>query len=144
MKLLIFTDGASRGNPGKSASGYAIYNDKYELLAESSIYNGIATNNEAEYKAIIEALKAALEKFGKDNDIELYSDSKLVISQLKGAYKVKSKKMKALNEKASTLLKSFSSYSLNNPRRSNVYISKVDKQINKFLDSLENQIEKEK
>ncbi|MGC8675963.1 MAG: RNase H family protein [Candidatus Micrarchaeia archaeon] len=136
MKLLIYTDGASRGNPGRSASGYSIYTEAYALLKSNVIYNGIATNNEAEYKAIIAALKAALE-FGKDTEIELFSDSKLAISQLLGVYKIKSGELKKLNNEAKKLLGEFKSYKLSNPRRSDAHISEVDRQLNIFLDFME-------
>ncbi|MGC8547876.1 MAG: ribonuclease HI family protein [Candidatus Micrarchaeia archaeon] len=136
MKLLIYTDGASRGNPGKSASGYCIYDSQYNLLKQDVFYNGIATNNEAEYKAIVAALKAALE-FGKDSEIVLSSDSKLAINQLLGKFKIKSGELKKLNNEATRLLGMFKSYRLENPRRSNSYISKVDKQLNLFLDEME-------
>ncbi len=136
MKLLIYTDGASRGNPGKSASGYCIYDSQYNLLKQDVFYNGIATNNEAEYKAIVAALKAAL-GFGKDSEIVLSSDSKLAINQLLGKFKIKSGELKKLNNEATRLLSMFKSYRLENPRRSNSYISKVDKQLNLFLDEME-------
>ncbi|MGC9157049.1 MAG: ribonuclease HI family protein [Candidatus Micrarchaeia archaeon] len=135
MKFFVYTDGASRGNPGKSASGYAIYDDKFNLVKEYVFYNGIATNNVAEYKAIIAALKEAI-KLGAD-EIVLFSDSKLAISQLQGKYKIKSANLKQLNNEAKGLLLSLKSYKLENPRRENAYISSVDKMLNRFLDSLE-------
>jgi len=98
-------------------------------------YNGIATNNVAEYKAIIAALKEAI-KLGAD-EVVLSSDSKLAISQLQGKYKIKSESLKKLNLEAKELLSRLKSYELENPRRENAYISAVDKMLNKFLDSIE-------
>ncbi|MEM3180763.1 MAG: ribonuclease HI family protein [Candidatus Micrarchaeaceae archaeon] len=135
MNLLIYTDGASRGNPGISASGFRIYDDAHKLLKQGVLYNGIATNNEAEYKAIIAALKAAL-VFGAV-EIALYSDSKLAINQLMGNFKIKSGNLKKLNNETKELLHKFKKYTLENPRRSNEYISAVDKDLNVFLDSVE-------
>ena len=64
-KILIYTDGASRGNPGHSAIAYLIMNEKGEILKEYSEYIGITTNNVAEYKALIKALTSSIE-FGKE------------------------------------------------------------------------------
>ncbi len=137
MKLLIFTDGASRGNPGKSASGYAIYDSQYNLIEERAFYNGIATNNEAEYLAIIKALEAAGRAFDYAVEIELYSDSRLAINQLAGNFRIKSPKLKELNKRAKELLSKFKGYRLVNPRRNEEHISKVDKSLNVLLDKIE-------
>ena len=65
MGIEIYTDGAARGNPGASASGYVIYDPSGRQLAKNTIYNGIKTNNQAEYIAIIAALKEAGRLSGK-------------------------------------------------------------------------------
>ncbi|MEM3781682.1 MAG: reverse transcriptase-like protein [Candidatus Micrarchaeaceae archaeon] len=135
MKLLVYTDGASRGNPGMSASGFRIYDESHTLLKQGAVYNGTATNNEAEYKAAIAALKAAL-ALGAD-EIELYSDSKLMVNQLSGNFKVKSGSLKRLNLEAKELLSKFKKRALVNPRRSNEYIRAVDADINALLDYVE-------
>ena len=97
MKLIIFTDGASRGNPGHASYGFTISNEDGKLLHESGKYIGIATNNVAEYMAVLEALKYVKEKYSKDlRSIELFADSKLVAEQLSGRYKVKSAHLKPL------------------------------------------------
>ncbi|MCL5100724.1 MAG: ribonuclease HI family protein [Candidatus Marsarchaeota archaeon] len=136
MDLYIYTDGAARGNPGKSASGFRIYDSKHNLLTKSSFYNGERTNNAAEYIAVIAALKDAREKFGVGNDLELFSDSKLVISQLNGSFKIKSRDLMGLYDEASALLALFKSYKLNNVPRENEYIVLVDKELNVTLDRL--------
>lgn len=85
-KIIIYTDGASRGNPGPSGIGTVIDGDGYfDFIGEG-------TNNEAEYKAVIFALKKTKAIFGKKNikekETELRSDSELLIKQLNGQYKI--------------------------------------------------------
>ena len=93
-KIIICTDGGSRGNPGPSAIGVVIDDRKY------SEYIGSATNNEAEYQAVIFALKKARALFGKKNikdvEVELRSDSELLIRQLNGEYKILEPKIQSL------------------------------------------------
>ncbi len=136
MKLTIYTDGASRGNPGMSASGYQIYDEKGELIAKNEIYNGEKTNNYAEYNAIINALIWCKDNIKSLNqvDIELHSDSKLVVNQINGNYKIKSPNMYELNQKVQDLIKNFKSVKFINEPREVIGISKVDKAINIFLD----------
>lgn len=93
MIIRIFTDGGALGNPGPAASAYLIYADD-NALAKGSKHLGRATNNQAEYTALIlafEKLKKLLEDglLEKPSKIEVVSDSKLMISQLNGLYKVK-------------------------------------------------------
>lgn len=136
--IAIYTDGAARGNPGPSASGYSVYKGK-ELLSQECKYNGKRTNNYAEYTAIIMALSWCSDNLitAENLQIELYSDSELVIRQLKGKYKVKSKDMKKLNEEVLELAHEFDSVSFDNLPRSNPNISKVDKMLNRLLDTEE-------
>lgn len=89
--LRIYTDGGSRGNPGPSGIGAALYalheDGTEELVAEVSKYIGITTNNQAEYKAIIASLEKAIEL--KAQKVDMRMDSELAVKQLKGEYKVK-------------------------------------------------------
>lgn len=104
MKIIIFTDGASRGNPGLASYGFTISDDKGNVLHEEGKYIGVTTNNVAEYTAVLEALKYTKKKFGHTPlEIELYADSKLVIEQLAGRFKVKSAHLKPLIEKIQIL-----------------------------------------
>jgi ribonuclease HI len=128
----IYTDGASRGNPGESAISYLIKGDG--VLKVFSEYVGLHTNNEAEYKAIIEGLTYA-KKIGV-KEVLLVSDSELVLLQLQGKYKVKAVNLKSLNQKAGELLKSFEKYEIKNVRRENKYIKIVDRLCNIVLDNL--------
>ncbi len=93
-KLTIFTDGGARGNPGPAGIGAVLYNENKEKVAEISQYLGVATNNQAEYRALIEALKKAKELGGKE--IEVFMDSELIVKQLKREYKVKNKDLAPL------------------------------------------------
>ncbi len=134
-KYIIYTDGAARGNPGESASGFAVFSGK-KLLALKVKYNGIATNNFAEYTAIIEALKWCSANIGSSCSIAIYSDSELVVKQLNGEYKVKSDNLIGLNAKAIALAEGFHEVKFKNVRRSNSGISMVDKALNDYLDNL--------
>ncbi len=137
MEVTIYTDGASRGNPGKSASGYMIFDDKHVKIHGETVFNGIKTNNFAEYNAVILALKKALEIFGKNCNVTLYSDSKLVVNQVLGNYKIRDKYLKIQYMEAIKLVGEFASCKLINVPRENKYISMVDKSLNILLDKLE-------
>ena len=95
MKTLrLYTDGASRGNPGPAALGVVIEDDQGMRLRGLHRYLGIMTNNVAEYYALIEGLKAV--EPWKPDRLEVYLDSKLVVEQVKGNYRVKSPELQAL------------------------------------------------
>jgi len=95
QKLYINTDGGSRNNPGPSAIGVVFFDDKEEVIHTHKEYLGIATNNEAEYRAIIKALKLLVKsKWFSENNISdkeviCRLDSQLVVEQINGNYKVK-------------------------------------------------------
>lgn len=92
MKFIIYTDGGSRGNPGPSAIGVVIANEKNEPIKKYGESIGKATNNEAEYLAVIFALKKVKQLFGKNEaekmEIEMRMDSELVAKQLNHEYKI--------------------------------------------------------
>ena len=87
MKLIAYTDGGSRGNPGPAAAAAVLYSEDGSKLVGVSEYLGETTNNQAEYVGAILALKKA-EALGAD-EVDVYMDSELVVRQLKGEYKVK-------------------------------------------------------
>ena len=102
MELKIYTDGASRGNPGESGAGAVIYQNN-TIIKQISKYLGKKTNNEAEYLAVLESIKFMLER--KYQKAIFYSDSQLLVNQLNGKYKVKAetiipiyKEIKALSQ----------------------------------------------
>jgi ribonuclease HI len=93
-KLTIFTDGGARGNPGPAGIGCVIFNEQGEVLAEISKYIGEATNNQAEYQALIVGLAKAEELGGRE--IEVFLDSELVVKQMNREYRVKDKDLAPL------------------------------------------------
>lgn len=100
-KIIIYTDGGSRGNPGPSAIGVVFCNEKGQSFKKYSEYLGEnMTNNEAEYQAVIFALQKFKALFGKqlvkNTDIEIKSDSELLVKQLAGEYKVLEPKIQSL------------------------------------------------
>jgi ribonuclease HI len=105
MKLLINTDGLSKNNPGPAAIGAILKDTRGKAVATISQALGIASNNEAEYRAIIAALEKALKLGAKQ--IELRSDSELVVNQLNGRYKIKSTVLRPLYLQTAQLLGQF-------------------------------------
>lgn len=90
-KVKIFTDGASRGNPGKAAAGILITDETGNELLTHKKFLGVQTNNAAEYTALIESV-IFLKKSGLEFDeIEFYCDSELVVKQIRGQYRIKHK-----------------------------------------------------
>lgn len=134
--IYVYTDGASRNNPGKSASGYLILDEGLEVLCKASFYNGIRTNNQAEYLAIVAALEKVLEMFGEKSEIHLRSDSQVVVNQLNGSYKVREADLKELHKKARGLTARLGRCVLESVPRENRYISMVDRDLNRLLDEL--------
>jgi len=99
-KLIIFTDGASKGNPGPASCGIVIQNEKRETILETSKYLGLKTNNQAEYEALILALQKAKGIFkshhSKNKNVECYLDSELVVKHLNHQYKIKDEVLQPL------------------------------------------------
>ncbi|MCL4873300.1 ribonuclease HI family protein [bacterium] len=98
-------DGASRGNPGEAGAGAVIKDPQGKVVRELRKYLGIATNNMAEYRALVMALTEAGSMGIRD--IEVFADSELVVKQMTGAYRVKSEELKPLFEEALRLMKGF-------------------------------------
>ena len=110
MKLIINTDGLSKGNPGTAAIGATIKDERGKMLATISQRIGITTNNVAEYKALIAALQKAIKL--KGTQVEVRADSELMIRQLNGRYKVKSEGLKPLYIEVMQLLVKFEGVTL--------------------------------
>lgn len=102
--LTIYSDGGSRGNPGPSASGYVIYRGKQQLES-GGCYIGIATNNQAEYRAVSLALEAAKKYADKDATINFYMDSMLVVNQMNGVYKIKNRDLWPVHQEIREFMK---------------------------------------
>lgn len=125
--LTIYTDGGARGNPGPAGIGVAIYDDARKLVVTAKEYIGTATNNQAEYRAVILALAEAKKLGG--TELHFYLDSELVVKQLNGEYKVKDKDLGSLFVKIWNLKAEFTRITWQHVRREQ----------NKVADALVNQ-----
>ncbi len=114
-KITIYTDGASRGNPGYAGIGAVILDTNGSCIKELSEWIGIATNNEAEYLALLKALEAAKELGARR--VSVYADSELVVKQLKGEYAVKSPKLRPLFMEVQRLKDEFDGFTIGHIRR---------------------------
>jgi ribonuclease HI len=128
-KIIIFTDGGARGNPGPAASA-AVVDGK-----DFSEFIGEATNNVAEYRGLLLGLKSALKLVGKKNsetELEIKMDSELVVKQLRGEYKIKNQDLKLLAAEVLPLVNKFKKVSFSHvPREENF---RADKLVNEVLD----------
>jgi len=115
QEWLVMVDGAARGNPGPAGCGAVICDDKGAVVRELSRYLGHATNNVAEYEALVMGLEALIEL--KRNRIVVQSDSQLLVRQLNGEYRVKDEKLRLLYQRATGLLRQFGSYRIVHVRR---------------------------
>jgi ribonuclease HI len=129
-RLIIYSDGASQGNPGRAAIGAVIRDERGKVVATISQTIGRATNNQAEYRAIIAALEAAI-KLGAEA-VEVKADSELVVEQLNGRYKVKKTSLRPLYQDVVRLTGALQSFSISHiPREQN---KEADRLANKALD----------
>ena len=111
---LIYTDGASRGNPGRAGIGVVLRSDG-ALLGTIKAYIGIRTNNQAEYEALIAALKKARELGSRR--LHIFTDSQLLANQVNGLWKIKDPTLRGLYEKARSLMRDFDSVTVTHVRR---------------------------
>jgi len=129
-KIKIYADGGSRGNPGPSASGYVLLTKDDQIIKQNGVYIGITTNNQAEYKSLLFALKDAVEL--KSKIVFVYMDSLLVINQMKNIYKIKNKDLIPIHSEITGLLKYFQKVTFTHvPRELNKL---ADSEVNKCLD----------
>ena len=133
-KVLAYTDGGSRSNPGPAAIGVLILSEKGGLLAEVGEYLGKATNNEAEYAAVIRAL--ALASSYTREEVSVTLDSQLVASQLSGKYKIKEPRLRDLAKKAREKERAFQKVTYTHVKRDNPFIKKADRLVNETLDEV--------
>jgi ribonuclease HI len=136
MKLIIHSDGGSRGNPGPAAYGFVILDENEEIVLDGGKYLGTATNNEAEYQGVIAALETLLtfQKLSEVESLTIKLDSKLVVEQVLGHWKVKEVRMVPLVQRVRELLTALPvPYMLQHvPRTEN---KKADIIVNQTLDS---------
>ena len=129
-KVIIYADGAARGNPGPAAIGATLKDEKGNLITQISRRIGITTNNQAEYQAIITALKKAISLGARQ--VELKSDSELVVKQINGRYKVKKTALRTLYQKVIQLIGSLDGFTITHVSREQN--READKLANEALD----------
>ena len=131
MKVVVNVDGGARGNPGPAAIGVVVSEPDGTVLDEVAERIGVATNNVAEYRAVLKGIERA-QALGA-GEIELIGDSELVARQLTGAYKVKHPSMKPLHAQALAALSGFTSWRIRTvPRAQN---ARADALVNEALDA---------
>jgi ribonuclease HI len=133
MRVVVHVDGGARGNPGPAAIGAVVTSaaDDGDVLAERGEYIGEATNNVAEYRALLLGLSLAHDVGA--NEVDVVGDSELVARQIGGEYKVKSAALKPLFAEAMATLRSFDHWSVSNvPRAQN---ARADELVNEALDN---------
>ena len=130
MKAKLFTDGGARGNPGPAAFGYVVEAENGHVLAAHGEAIGHATNNVAEYRALIAGLEKAVE-LGIE-ELEVVSDSELLVKQMQGEYKVKNEALRELNDEANFLERKLGRVRYKAVRREHNELA--DKLVNEALD----------
>ncbi|MCF6149053.1 MAG: ribonuclease HI family protein [Candidatus Kuenenia sp.] len=131
-ELIIHTDGASRGNPGKAGAGIAIFDSNYHLIEETCKFLGEATNNVAEYEAMILAAQKAASY--RPYKVVFKTDSELLVRQVKGIYRVKNPNLIPLYKKLMALFKILPSWEIYHVSREEN--SLADTLANKGIDSV--------
>ena len=131
--LQLFTDGASRGNPGEAGAGIVILDDQGDELVGSGEYLGQCTNNEAEYRALLFGL-ARCGEFGRGR-LHIYLDSELIVKQIRGVYRVKHPNLIPLFRQTMQQLSTFASFSVSHVRREKN--RRADALANKAIDERE-------
>lgn len=130
MKVVVHVDGGSRGNPGPAAAASVVSTPEGEILDEASELLGIASNNVAEYRALLLGLARARALGG--HEVEVVNDSELIAKQVQGLYKVKHAAMRPLHAEAVSALRGFQSWRIRTvPRAQNAH---ADALVNAALD----------
>jgi ribonuclease HI len=129
-KLTVNVDGGARGNPGPAAIGVVVRGADGEILEERAERIGRATNNVAEYRALLLGIELAAARGA--TELELVGDSELIVRQVEGRYKVKDATMKELHAKVKAALGPFESWSIRHVRRE--HNADADRLVNAALD----------
>jgi ribonuclease HI len=130
VKAKLSTDGGARGNPGPAAYGYVLEGEDGTVLDARGETIGVATNNVAEYRALIAGLEKAVE-LGID-ELEVVSDSELLVKQMQGEYRVKNEALRELNDEANSLERKLGRVRYRAVRREHNELA--DKLVNEALD----------
>jgi ribonuclease HI len=131
MKTRLFTDGGARGNPGPAAAAYVLEAEDGTVLEARGEAIGVATNNVAEYRALTAGLAKAVE-LGVD-EVEVVSDSELMVKQMRGEYRVKNEALRALSVEAAALARRIPKVSYVAVRREHNELA--DRLVNEALDA---------
>ena len=132
MKARLHTDGGARGNPGPAAYGYVLEAEDGTVLAAEGEAIGVATNNVAEYSGLIAGLAKAVELAVPEVDV--YSDSELMVKQMRGEYRVKNEALRALSLEASRLARRLGKVHYHHVVREHNELA--DRLVNEALDAL--------
>lgn len=133
-KLFVYTDGASRGNPGMSSVAFLVYDSKHLLHREAKPI-GIATNNEAEYRAVIEALGLVAYRY-RHSEVIVHSDSELMVKQLTGQWRIKESRLQGMYDRVKAIEPGMSSVKYVHLRRTHPMMKKADMLANWALDTV--------
>ena len=133
MKARLSTDGGARGNPGPAAYGYVLETEDGTVLDARGEPIGVATNNVAEYRALVAGLQKALEVGVRE--LEVVSDSELLVKQMRGEYRVKNEALRALSIEAARLARQLERVSYRAVRREHNELA--DRLVNEALDAVE-------
>jgi ribonuclease HI len=131
VKARLFTDGGARGNPGPAAYGFVLEAEDGTVLAADGQAIGVATNNVAEYSGLVAGLRKALELHVPE--VEVVSDSELLVKQMRGEYRVKNETLRALFVEASTLARSLQGVEYRHVKRAHNELA--DRLVNEALDA---------
>lgn len=132
IRLHVYTDAAARGNPGPAAIGYSIYDERGNIVESDAKRIDRTTNNSAEYKALIWAMERA--SAHTDSDAVFYSDSQLMINQIRGDYRVRNPNLGALFDEVVRLRGRFKYTTFIHRPREDPRISKEDDKVDEVLD----------
>jgi ribonuclease HI len=131
VKARLFTDGGARGNPGPAAYGFVLEAEDGTVLAAEGKAIGVATNNVAEYSGLVAGLGKALEL--QVPDVEVVSDSELMVKQMRGEYRVKNEALRGLFVEASALARNFATIEYRHVKRAHNELA--DQLVNEALDA---------
>jgi ribonuclease HI len=131
LKAKLFTDGGARGNPGPAAYGYVLEADDGTVLAAHGEHIGTATNNVAEYSGLVAGLRKALELHVPE--VEVVSDSELMVKQMRGEYRVKNEALRALSVEAAGLARELGNVEYRHVKRAQN--EEADRLVNEALDA---------
>jgi ribonuclease HI len=150
--LALFGDGGSRGNPGKSASGFVVYDleelnlnlantssdqiitEQAKVIHQEGVYLGITTNNVAEWNSVILGLEHIIKNYPECKNIKVFMDSDLVVKQIKGIYKIKQPHLIPLGVKIRELQKHIENFEISHIYRE--FNKLADQMVNECLDKI--------